>query len=145
MRGLLPALTAALILAALAATAVAQDTLVATRVLRSQTLIGPADVTLIPGATPGALTDPVQAVGLETRIALYPGRPIRADHLGPPALVERNGIVTLRYHRGGLFIAAEGRALDRAGKGDRVRVMNLSSRTIVIGTVRPDGSVEVGG
>ncbi|RMF39639.1 MAG: flagella basal body P-ring formation protein FlgA [Alphaproteobacteria bacterium] len=127
-----------------AAAAAAEATLVAARALRAHSVIAPADVRLVPGATPGALDDPAAAIGLETRMAIYPGRPIRADQLGPPALIERNATVTLRYRRGGLLITAEGRALTRAGAGDRVRVMNLDSRAIVTGILGPDGVVEVG-
>jgi flagella basal body P-ring formation protein FlgA len=68
-----------------------------------------------------------------------------ADHIGPPALIARNQIVTLFYHSGPLVIAAEGRALGRAGPGDALRVMNLSSRSTVTGFVRPDGTVLVSG
>ena len=38
----------------------------------------------------------------------------------------------------------EGRAPDRGGVGEAVRVMNLTSRQIVSGTVAPDGSIKVG-
>ncbi|RMH52163.1 MAG: flagella basal body P-ring formation protein FlgA [Alphaproteobacteria bacterium] len=137
-------LAAAIALAQMPPAAAAEDaTLVAARPIRAMTLIGPADVTLLPGATPGALSDPEAAIGREARVMLYPGRPIRPGDVGPPALVERNGRVTLRYARGGLEIATEGRALDRAGLGETVRVMNLDSRIVVSGTVAGPGLVEV--
>ena len=41
------------------------------------------------------------------------------------------------------MIATEGRALDRAGVGERLRVMNLGSRNTVTGTVAEDGAVLV--
>ena len=66
------------------------------------------------------------------------------DQLGPPALVDRNALVRMVFVRGALAIQAEGRALDRGGVGERVRVMNLGSKQIVTGAVAPDGSVEVG-
>jgi flagella basal body P-ring formation protein FlgA len=64
--------------------------------------------------------------------------------IGPPALVERNSIVRMNYSRGPLRIVTDGRALDRAAVGETVRVMNLSSKQTVTGTVAPDGSIEVG-
>lgn len=134
---------AVLLAAALAAPATA-ETLVAARTLRAATLIGPADVVLIAEAHPGALTSPDEAIGLEARVALYAGRPIRPGDVGPAAVVERNGIVVLVYRRGGLSIFTEGRALGRGAPGEMIRVMNLSSRTTVSGLVAPDGSVLVG-
>lgn len=120
------------------------DTLVATGTIRSQGLIGPTDVMLIEGDTPGALSDPLAAIGMEARVNLYPGRPIRAADLQPPAVIERNEIVTLQFRQGGLLILTEGRALDRAGVGERLRVINLSSRSTVSATVLSAGLVEVG-
>jgi flagellar basal body P-ring formation protein FlgA len=120
------------------------QTVVATRVLRAQTVIAGDDVTLDEAPTPGALAALEQAVGREARVTLYPGRPIRPDQLGTPAVVERNQIVRMIYTEGPLNIMAEGRALDRAGPGELVRVMNLSSRQVVTGLVRGSGMIEVG-
>lgn len=133
----------ALILALVAPPALA-DIVVATRTIRANTLIGPGDVAATPGESGGFLSDPIEAVGRESRVTLYAGRPVRPGDIGAPALIERNQIVTLNFISNGLSISADGRALDRAGAGDRLRVMNLSSRTTVIGEVAEDGSVHVG-
>lgn len=137
------ALTLALALGT--AGAAVADTVVASRTLRAETLVGPADLRLIDEITPGALDRVEDAIGLEARRNLYAGQPLRASDLGPPALVTRNDIVVLSYYNGGVAIRTEGRALGRAGAGDRVRVMNLASRSAVIGTVLPDGTVAVAG
>ena len=50
----------------------------------------------------------------------------------------------MTYARGGLTIVAEGRALGRAGLGERVRVLNLDSKAVVTGRVTGFGEVEVG-
>jgi len=121
------------------------DTLVASRTIRSQTILGPGDLTTSETSVPGALTRPDEAIGLEARVILYAGRPIRPSDVGPPAVIERNQIVTLRYTRGTLSIAADARALGRAAVGDAVRVMNLTSRHTVIGRVAATGEVVVGG
>jgi flagella basal body P-ring formation protein FlgA len=135
---------ALIILAALNAQAEA-GSLVAARMVRSQSILGPGDIAESPDAVPGALTDPEAALGLEARVMLYPGRPIRAQDLGPPALVERNQVVALIFSRHGLSIVTDGRALDRAAAGERVRVMNLTSKTTVSGVVTESGDVMVGG
>ncbi|WP_374430787.1 flagellar basal body P-ring formation chaperone FlgA [Tabrizicola sp.] len=123
---------------------VSAESLVATRTIRAKTLIAPEDLTLVSAALPGALSDPAQAVGLEARVSIYAGKPVRAGDLGPPTLVERNQLVTLVYLSGGLAISTEGRALSRGSEGDEVRVMNLGSRNTVTGRIGPDGAVYVG-
>jgi flagella basal body P-ring formation protein FlgA len=128
----------------LSATPVAADTVVATRTIRSMAIIEPGDLQVVEGTTPGAAEAVDDLVGMEARTILYPGRPIRLNQVGPPALVERNSIVTLLFSTGGLSIATEGRALGRAGVGDSLRVMNLTSKKTVLGRVRADGTVEVG-
>ncbi|MCR8724365.1 flagellar basal body P-ring formation chaperone FlgA [Frigidibacter sp. ROC022] len=120
------------------------DTVVSARPVRAMSVIGPDDLTMIAGDTPGAAAHLSEVLGKEARVMLYPGRPIRLDQIGPPALIERNQIVTLIYSAGGLTIATEARSLGRAGLGDVVRVMNLASRKTVSGKVQPDGSVAVG-
>ncbi len=122
---------------------VALGTVVATQLVRPQAILRPADLALAPGGPAGGYADPAELVGLEARVALYPGRPIRRGDVGPPALVERNGLVELVFVRGGLTILAEGRALGRAGFGEIVRAMNLASRNTVSGRVGADGRVHV--
>lgn len=119
------------------------ETLVASRTLRAQTIVSPNDFIVAPGTVPGSATDPSEVLGLETRVVIYQGRPIRKADLGPPAIVDRNQMVMLTYQAGPLNIAAEGRALARGGIGDRIRVMNIASRTTVTGMVAEDGSVWV--
>lgn len=120
------------------------ETLLSTRTLRSQIVLGPGDLVVAAGDIPGTLSDPAQAIGMETRVILYAGRPIRPGDIGPPAIIDRNQIVTLRYQTGGLMIQTDARALDRAAVGDRVRVMNLDSRTTVTGQVTANGDIVVG-
>ena len=124
--------------------ALAAGTVVTTRTIPARSVLGPGDLAVVERTVAGAIGDPEAAIGLEARVILYAGRPVRAGDLGPPALIDRNGLVTLRYRQGALTITAEARALSRAGAGERVRVMNLGSRNIVTGRVLEDGSVLVG-
>jgi flagella basal body P-ring formation protein FlgA len=123
--------------------AVGGATLVAARPIRAGELIRAGDVLLQANATPGALSDPAQALGMEAVNTIYRGRAVMPYDIGPPAMVERNQIVTMTYERGFLSISAEGRALDRAGAGQKLRVMNLDSRTTVTAIVTGPGLVEV--
>lgn len=129
------------VLLLIAAAPLAAETLVAARTLRAQTILGPDDLVQAEGTLPGTAADPAEVIGLETRVAIYQGRPIRLADLGPPAIVDRNQAVTLTYAAGPLTITAEGRALARGGAGDRIRVMNIASRTTLSGIVAGDGSI----
>lgn len=134
----------AIIFCFLAASASAQ-TLVARHTVRSGTVLQTEHLALMSKSVQGALEHLDQAVGMEARVVLYAGRPITRDQLGAPALVQRNETVTLVYRSGGLAIVTEGRALDRGGRGDRISVMNLSSRSIVEGEVTARQTVNVAG
>lgn len=132
-----------LILVCLAMPAAA-DTVVAARTIRAGVVIAASDVAIAAGETAGALTNPALAIGLEARVMLHAGRPIRPADLGPPALVERNQLVELAFEYGTLSIRAEGRALARGAQGDLIRVLNTASRQTVTGRIRADGVVVVG-
>ncbi|MFD0859985.1 flagellar basal body P-ring formation chaperone FlgA [Roseovarius aquimarinus] len=129
--------------ACLLAAPAAADTVLAARTIRAQSLILPQDLVVKDVDVAGAISDPALVAGQEARVALYAGRPIRPGDFGPPALVERNQIISLVYGASGLSISAEGRSLSRAGPGETVRVMNMSSRITVSGQVLPDGRVLV--
>ncbi len=116
------------------------DTVVAARTIPAQTMIMPEDVMINNRSIPGGVEDPSQIIGMEARVALYAGRPIRQGDVGFPAVVERNQIIPLHYQRNGLVISTEGRALGRAGPGDTIRVMNISSRSTVTARIGADGA-----
>ncbi|MBN2629208.1 MAG: flagellar basal body P-ring formation protein FlgA [Rhodobacteraceae bacterium] len=120
------------------------DAVVATRVIKAGIVLSAADLSVVEADIPGTLTDPAQVAGQEARVAIYPGRPIRHDQIGTPAIIDRNQIVPLAYVAGGLSIVTEGRALSRGGPGDSISVLNLSSRNTVRGQIQPDGTVRVG-
>lgn len=123
----------------------AQD-LFAARTLRVGSIVSETDLRPIDKVFHG--TDELdrkiaEIVGMEVRRAIFAGQPITPVDLGPPTLVHRNSIVTIMYRRPGLTIRTEGRALDRGGNGERVKVMNLSSRESLVATVIRPGEVEV--
>ena len=133
----------ALILLIFAPGEVSADTVVAAQTIRPQTILTLEHLALKRGDVPGGVDNPEQLLGMETRTALYAGRPIRRGDVGPPAVIERNQIVPLIFEAHGLRISTEGRSLDRAGVGEFVRVMNLSSRNTVSGRVSRSGHVLV--
>ena len=125
------------------ASAAVSETVVAARNIRANVVIAAKDLKLVSSDLANGFGSIDDVVGQETRVVLYAGRPVMVNDIGPPALVERNQIVTLAYVAGPLTILADGRSLGRAGVGDRVRVLNLSSRTTVTGSVEADGTISV--
>lgn len=136
-----PALMA-LALAAFASAAAAQSVAVIHPV-RAGAPIGADDLAFADTQIEDGFADPRDLIGLEARVNLYPGRPVRLRDVGLPTVVTRNAVVPLIFNRGGLTITLEGRALGRAGDGEAVRVMNLSSRSTVTGIATASGAVLV--
>lgn len=122
----------------------AAEAIIARHTIRSRAMITEDDIEIVPEWIAGAISDPDKAIGMEARVVLYSGRPIRPEDLQPAALVERNQIVALIYRNNGLSILTEGRSLSRASAGERVRAMNLASRSTVTGVVTPSGQIVVG-
>lgn len=132
-----------LILACCLNTGAFAESIVPTRTIRANAIITDLDVTAKAGSTINGFDRALDVIGQEAKTTLYAGRPILFDDIGPPALVARNQIVSLRFETAGLVITTEGRSLERGGIGDRVRIMNLSSRATLFGQIHADGSVHV--
>lgn len=127
---------AGLLLAGAPSFGLAGEVVVAAANLPPGLVLEPDHIAVIDGeAGPGVLTERAAALGLETKAALYKGRPIRAADLGPRTLIERNALISLVFRRGALAIRTDARALQPGAKGDRIQVMNLDSRRTVIATV----------
>lgn len=125
------------------ALAVAAQTVVAANAIRARSIISPEDLAVLDKNTIGGIASAADIIGKEARVNLYAGRVIRASEIGAPAILERNQLVIMVYNTGQLSISTEGRVLSRAGVGERVRVMNLTSRQTVTGRVMFNGTIEV--
>ncbi|MFO6464914.1 flagellar basal body P-ring formation chaperone FlgA [Jannaschia sp. KMU-145] len=136
-------LFAAILTLGLPVTMAAAQTVMVVKPIRAGTPIAAADLAFGDGTSADGFSDPRDIVGLEARVNLYPGRPIRIRDVGAPTVIARNALVTLVFRRSGLTILSEGRALGRAGAGEPIRVMNLSSRTTVTGVASADGTVAI--
>ena len=119
------------------------ETVVAARTIQAQTIIAPSDLAMQATTLPGGESDPELLIGMEARVALYAGRPIRVSDIGFPAIVDRNQLIPLVYDANGLVIRTEGRALGRAGVGEIIRVMNMTSRNTVSARIGSDGAAYV--
>jgi len=119
------------------------ETVVATRTIPALTVIAADDVTIKGEPTAEAISAAQDIIGMEARVALFAGRPIRPGDVGQPAVVERNQVIPLMFERNGLVISTDGRALGRAGPGDTIRVMNIGSRMTISATIGRDGAAYV--
>ncbi|AZV80125.1 flagella basal body P-ring formation protein FlgA [Parasedimentitalea marina] len=119
------------------------DTLVPVRTIRAKQVITAEDLAYKSVDIAGTFSDPAEVIGQEARVSLYAGRPIRPGDIGPPAIIERNDLIMLKFSRGGLVISTEGRSLGRGSEGEIIRAMNLASRTTISGRISADGSIEV--
>ena len=121
--------------------------MVAARRLAIGDIIGPGDVRLqrlrADRVRAGTAERPDQVVGLQLHRPLAAEAPVFTADLGPPAIVERNALVTMVLEAPGLSLSAQGRALEAAPRGGLVPVMNLASRTVVEGEVVGPGRVRV--
>lgn len=116
---------------------------IATRNIRPGDVLRESDVMLVRGDASDGFSEKTQVVGLEAKVALYAGRTITRTQVGRAASVERNQIIELIYESAGLSMSTEGRALARGAEGQRIRVMNLASKTSIFGTVQQNGTVLV--
>jgi flagellar basal body P-ring formation protein FlgA len=89
------------------------------------------------------VTDVDQAIGREARVALAAGKPLTSQGLATAALVKRGDVVRIAIERGGMRLSVAGEALETAGAGERVRVLNDSSKRELVGRVVDHGTVLV--
>lgn len=127
------------ILAGDLASAAAAEELVAARNIRAGAIITAADIEN--PSDRDAMRRAIDIIGMETSRTLYRGQPLDEEDLRKPTLVKRNAIVHMEYSNGPMIISAEGRALDKGGMGERIRVMNLLSKRVVTATVTGADSV----
>lgn len=90
----------------------------------------------------GVLTDERQAIGRTAALSIAAGRPLRADLLRQPIVVQQNQSVKVISQGAGFQVANEGRALNNGVEGQIVQV-RLNSGLIVSGVARSGGIVAV--
>lgn len=82
-------------------------------------------------------------VGLTPRNALIVGQPIRLTDLVRPPAIRKGEMVQMVLSGGGLSLIGQAVAQEAGAPGERVRVMNPSSRAILEGTVIGPGQIRV--
>ena len=90
----------------------------------------------------GVLMDKEQAIGRAAIASLAAGRPLRADMLRQPTVVQQGQSVKIVGTGSGFQVTNEGRALTNAVVG-QVTQVRLNSGQILSGVVRADGTIEI--
>jgi flagella basal body P-ring formation protein FlgA len=84
----------------------------------------------------GPLTNDVargaeQVLGLAARRTISRGQPIVLADLGKPVLVAKGAHVSLQLQSGALIVSANGQAMESGALGDRITVLNPTSRSVI--------------
>ena len=82
-------------------------------------------------------------IGQSPRRPLGAGMPIRANDIGKPEAITKNGLVTMVAHGPGMTLTTTGRALEAGSIGDVIQVMNVQSKKTVQATVIAANQVQV--
>jgi len=83
------------------------------------------------------------AVGLQLRHQLAAGLPLMKTELSRPSLVEKGARVLMQFDSPGISLTGEGQALESGAIGERIRVLNPTSRAVVEGEVTGPDRVRV--
>lgn len=121
------------------------DAPVLARAVEKGEMLSASDFTTAPLAAAAArgATQPRDAEGQEATRRLAAGSPVRATDITAPRVVRRGEAVTIALVSDGLRITATGRALADAGKGEVVRVLNLSTNRTLNAVADSPGQVRL--
>ena len=84
-----------------------------------------------------------QLIGMQLTRQSRAGMLLKPTDVTEPLVIERNAQVTLILETGPMRLTARGQALGTAAVGQPVQVLNSSSKKIVTGVARADGTVAV--
>lgn len=84
-----------------------------------------------------------EAVGQALRHSVQPGQPIQLADLGRPVVVQKGTPMLLALNTPGIELTAQGVAMEPAGMGERVHVVNPASHVVVEAEVTGPGRARV--
>jgi flagella basal body P-ring formation protein FlgA len=91
----------------------------------------------------GAIANTQELIGKTPRRPLRAGQPFRPLDVETPIVVHRNDFVLIVLERPGLYLTAQGKALEDGGQGNVIKVMNVQSNRSLDAVVDGDGQVSV--
>jgi len=89
------------------------------------------------------LCDLQEVLGKRLLRNISAGTPLKKEILGSPLLVERGSLVTLFIEGRNIRIQAQGKALEKGGKGDIIEVLNIDSKKRLEGIIVDVNSVRI--
>lgn len=93
--------------------------------------------------TRSTVSDQGSLIGMSPRRPIRSQQIIRTTDLQTPIVVAKNSLVTIRLQTQRLELSVRGRALEDGAQGDVVRVMNITSNSVVNAVVIDTGTVVV--
>ena len=84
-----------------------------------------------------------EAVGLQLRHQLAAGQPLIKTELTPPSMVQKGARVLMQFDSPGISLTGQGQALETGAIGERIRVLNPTSRAVVEAEVTGPDRVRV--
>ena len=123
------------------------DVVASTHGIPRDHVIGPDDVTVtskwMDTATTGVLTDAGEVVGKKAAVRLNAGTEITRQMLRSVPVVKKGEVVRIVLESGPMMISTVGLCQEDGGRGDLVRVQNLSSKKIIFARVMAQSLVKV--
>ncbi|MCB8822591.1 flagellar basal body P-ring formation chaperone FlgA [Microvirga rosea] len=96
-------------------------------------------------ARSAVIESPVQLIGKVARRMLIPGEAIPTNAVDDARLVTRGVATQVIFQEEGLTISAMGSPLQSGSLGEQIRVRNIDTGRIILGTVQADGTIRIGG
>lgn len=96
-------------------------------------------------ARSAVIESPVQLIGKVARRMLLPGEAIPTNAVDDARLVTRGVATQVVFQEEGLTISTMGSPLQSGSLGEQIRVRNIDTGRIIMGTVQADGTIRIGG
>ncbi len=126
-----------------------QTVAVARRYLKRHEEIREEDIDLVPlnlkFLPPDAVTDPRTVVGKRTLVIVKGQEPLRSGLVEVPPLVKKGDLVQVIVDKNNIRVSCLGEIKETGRRGDRVKLVNLSSKKELLGRVVDGGTVQVDG
>jgi flagella basal body P-ring formation protein FlgA len=123
------------------------DVVVLKKQIRAGEVIGEDDIEIrrFPVARTRAetVTNPKEIIGQSPKRTISAGRPIRIHEIAGPTLVQKNGIVQVRYNAAGIEITTAGQAMESGSKGELIAIKNLSSKKVIHAVIDSESTVSI--
>jgi flagellar basal body P-ring formation protein FlgA len=124
-----------------------KQVVVAARTLSRGTLITENDIRLarydLADLNRGYFEDSSVNLGMRLKRRLLAGDPLTPAMVERPRIIERGQRVKIMAGSGGMVIRTSGKALEPGAVGDRIGVLNVSSKQKLEGVVTEDGEIRV--